>query len=903
MRRLRLLCTVLLVSCPCILLLWISTHGGLRSYIIRPIDTGDHKEPDRPDLLAQDALHFRGMEAAAGGLCRIKLRFRFQHVQGYVLVSIIDPNTTHIEFGKGSSGPSVEAPIEASPMLFERNFTASLIHKNDCAVSSTDRSIQGGGIRVRESGGCLEVHRFGKRVTELCADGWAAAATEKGGLTGVRVDAGAFSHAYGVGQQLMRAGKADGDWVKWGRFGSADEFGNEMRNNPGTDGDTTRETTGKGGMLQFPFLLALPKPGHKSFLGLLLDNTYKQSWDFSSPDWWTIATPNTPVHVPHRLFVIVAEQPLDVRSRFMRLVGTPPVPPRKAFGLWMSEYGFESWEEADAVVKSVRDAHMPIDGIVLDLSWFGGIRSGSPQSSIGALDWDTQRFPEPREHIEAYRRDDLGVIAIEESYVSAGTLTYRQMREQGYLAVNCSDRHTPISLSEWWGEGSMIDWTNEKAARWVHDNRRFPNIIRNGVLGHWTDLGEPSNYDRIACYHGGKRHADVHNLYNFLWLQSIYEGYVRDHRDNRTRTVQRPFMLSRAGTLGIHRFGAAMWSGDIASRLDALAMHMQAQANMVTVGIDYYGTDTGGFKRWFLPNDTATVKDARPSEDEMFSKWLAASVWFDIPLRVHTSNIRQNKCPSGHSRRGCTYRISPAEIGWIDSNRFNIRQRYELVPYFYALAHRAFQHGLPVIAPLWYYFPADMTVRLMAGSQKMVGPDIMVAFAARHGQTHTDVYLPDLPQADSHWHSYHHPHTPFAGGQWLRNVSLFRAGDGVYTLPAYVRSGAILPMTLDQQQGGVGEGGSVSLRVFASREGSEFEMVVADDGRSVDHYDTDTNRPVYRTFATHKEQTTDLSCVCVWRVWRVSIALQVACSGVAAFRRPNRRRRHCRPDHHHTRHS
>jgi len=550
-------------------------------------------------------------------------------------------------------------------------------------------------------------------------------------------------------------------------------------------------------------------------------------------------------------------------------------------GQWLSEYGFESWDETDSAVKSVRDAKIPIDGIVLgdeeeghthgylpvcpfccwvsDLYWFGGIRP-SIKSSMGTLDWDTRHFPDPQRHIAAYHSDHLALMAIEESYMASETLTYHEMKGKGYLATECGNPRAPIALHDWWGEGSMVDWTHAEGAAWVHDHRRYPNIISNGIAAHWTDLGEPSRYDEDACYNGaglsGKRHADVHNLYNFLWLRSIYDGYVRNHRAN--QTAQRPFMLSRAGTLGIQRFGASVWSGDIASRLDALAMHQQSQMNMVTVGIDYYGTDTGGFKRWFFPNDTAIANGAHPAEDGMYTRWLAASAWFDVPLRVHTENLKMNKCPPGSEDKHCVYRISPAEIGWLNSNRFNVRQRYELIPYYYALAYRAFQYGLPVIAPLWYYFPSDATVRTM-GSQKMLGDQIMVAFAAQHGQTHTDVYLPE-----GDWHSYHHPYAHFAGGQWLRNVSLFRHSEGVYTLPAYAKSGAIIPFMpvtdgTKDADGRLLHGeveASLSVRVFASlNTGSSFE-VIDDDGATVDHYDLQ-NRPVYRLRRT--EVSSDFS--------------------------------------------
>ena len=63
----------------------------------------------------------------------------------------------------------------------------------------------------------------------------------------------------------------------------------------------------------------------------------------------------------------------------------------------------------------------------------------------------------------------------------------------------------------------------------------------------------------------------------------------------------RPFILTRSGAAGTQRYGAAMWSGDIASNLESLATHMNAQMHMSMSGIDYYGSDIGGFRREVMP--------------------------------------------------------------------------------------------------------------------------------------------------------------------------------------------------------------------------------------------------------------------------------------------------------------
>ena len=230
-------------------------------------------------------------------------------------------------------------------------------------------------------------------------------------------------------------------------------------------------------------------------------------------------------------------------------------------------------------------------------------------------------------------------------------------------------------MSYWWGEGGMLDWTKDEGADFWFDYRRLP-LIQDGIMGHWTDLGEPEDFDADARYHGltglaGNAHADVCNYYNFKWLESIYRGYERHGIE------RRPFMLSRSGTAGIQRFGAAMWSGDIAARLSSLRTHFNAQMHMSFSGIDYFGADIGGFWRKSLDGDV----------NDLYTRWFANGMAFDVPGRPHTFNLEQN------------HQDSPEKIGDVHSNLANVRLRYRLSPYVYSVAHQAHLQGDPVFPP------------------------------------------------------------------------------------------------------------------------------------------------------------------------------------------------------------
>jgi alpha-glucosidase (family GH31 glycosyl hydrolase) len=331
----------------------------------------------------------------------------------------------------------------------------------------------------------------------------------------------------------------------------------------------------------------------------------------------------------------------------------------------------------------------------------------------------------------------------------------------------------------------MIDWTNDAAADYWHDLKRQP-LIDISVAGHWIDLGEPEMYnasDWVAGILPNKHgQADYHNLYNLKWAQSIARGFARNG------TARRPFMMARSGAAGIQRFGASMWSGDIGSQLANLAAHFNAQMHMSLSGIDYFGSDIGGFHRSALNSDL----------NDLYTRWFANGMMFDIPGRPHADT---HNCPyptPNPPPAASCHETAPDRIGDMASNLANVRQRYELTPYTYSLAYRAYLFGEPVVPPLVYYYQNDMNVR-RTGDDKMLGRDLLVATVTAPGppnsnaETQRGVYLPA-----GDWVNYH-------TNQWFHRTGQSFAAQpeylsGIFRLPTYARAGALLPkMYVDRQ--------------------------------------------------------------------------------------------------------
>jgi len=223
----------------------------------------------------------------------------------------------------------------------------------------------------------------------------------------------------------------------------------------------------------------------------------------------------------------------------------------------------------------------------------------------------------------------------------------------------------------------------------------------------------------------------------------------------------------------MQRLGAAMWSGDTGSDFGSLAAQMPQQTHMMWSGLDYYGSDVGGFHRSALGTYPGTQDDAM---DELYTQWLAYSAMFEVPVRPHTENLCNCK------------ETAPDRIGDVASNRANLLLRSILLPYYYSLAHQAYRTGEPVFPSLDYWFPDDEQAREL-GHVKMIGPSLVAAAAAQHGAETIEFYLPR-----GRWFDFRRLTRIESAGESF--IQPLRDEEGLYSLPLYARDGAIIPLAL-----------------------------------------------------------------------------------------------------------
>ncbi|WP_157547489.1 TIM-barrel domain-containing protein [Hymenobacter sp. DG25A] len=355
-------------------------------------------------------------------------------------------------------------------------------------------------------------------------------------------------------------------------------------------------------------------------------------------------------------FIIAGESYAEILSRYTRLTGRQPLPPRWAMGLIQSRFGYQSEQEMYQVAGRMRREGFPLDGLVLDLYWFGGT------TRQGDFQWKQPNFSDPKRMMR--RLDSAGVktILITEPYIMRTSRNDALVRRQGLVGRDKNGQ--PYTVESFWaGPATLLDMFRPQAREWMW--KQYDRLKQDGVGGWWSDLGEPENQPADMFYDAGPTRR-IHNAYGQAWASIISEGYARQYPQERL------FNLGRSGWAGMQRHSVFPWSGDVSRSWGGLQAQVPIMLSMGLGGVGYMHSDAGGFA-------------GNTADPELYTRWLQMASLGPI-LRPHGSGV-------------------PPEPYWYpEPYKSAVREfthlRYELLPYLYTLAWENSMTGTPLTRPM-----------------------------------------------------------------------------------------------------------------------------------------------------------------------------------------------------------
>ncbi|OBT53518.1 hypothetical protein VE04_06173 [Pseudogymnoascus sp. 24MN13] len=416
-------------------------------------------------------------------------------------------------------------------------------------------------------------------------------------------------------------------------------------------------------------------------------------------------------------WVCAGDSPAEIVEAYSGVTGTVPMMPEYGLGFWQCKLRYQTQEELLEVAREYKRRELPIDLIVID--FFHWALQG---------DWkfDPTYWPDPDAMIAELKSLNIELMVSIWPTVDKRADNYPEMLENGYLIRVDRGMRT---VMEFQGNTVHFDSTNPGARKYVWEKAK-ENYFDKGIKVFWLDEAEPEytayDFDNYR-YHAGSNLA-IGNIYPVEYARTFYEGQTAAGQENVVN-------LLRCAWAGSQKFGALVWSGDIASSWGSFRNQLTAGLQMGIAGIPWWTTDIGGFHGGD-PNDEAFR--------ELFVRWFQWGTFCPV-MRLHGDREPHKPqhgttggatCTSGADNEVWSY---GPEIEMICKKYMLLRE--EMREYTRGLMREAHEKGTPVIRTCFYEYPEDSKC-WEVDDQYMYGDKYLCAPVLKSGCVSRTVYFP-----------------------------------------------------------------------------------------------------------------------------------------------------------------
>ena len=430
-------------------------------------------------------------------------------------------------------------------------------------------------------------------------------------------------------------------------------------------------------------------------------------------------------------------------KEFRTLIGRSYIPPKWAFGLAQSRWGYKTEEDVREVARQYKEHDLPLDMICMDIEYM---------QDYADFTVNKERFPDLTKLSADLKAQGIRLVPIIDAgvRVDPNDSTCTEGLEKGYFCKKADG--TPFVAAVWPGKAYFADFLRPEVREWF--GHKYKALTDCGIEGFWNDMNEPSLFysperlraflndmaalrekdnieqeefflrvvggamglmnspaDYASFYHevdGQKvRHDQVHNLYGGSMTRAAGEAFA-DLRPGR-----RTLLYSRSSFIGSHRYGG-IWLGDNNSSWAQLLANIQMMPSVQMCGFLYSGADLCGFS-----------SDTTP---DLALRWLEFGLL--TPLMRNHSAVG--------TRMQEYYRFPEV----LPAVRNMIRLRYALLPYLYSEFMKAALENTSYFRPLAFDYPDDPDAREVE-DQLLLGEGLMAAPVYVQNAHGRHVYLPE----------------------------------------------------------------------------------------------------------------------------------------------------------------
>ena len=475
--------------------------------------------------------------------------------------------------------------------------------------------------------------------------------------------------------------------------------------------------------------------------GLFVDFSGKVYYDigYTRHDLFSFHT-ETP---DYDLYLLSGGNENAICKEFRTLIGRSYIPPRWAFGLAQSRWGYKTEEDVREVARQYKEHDLPLDMICMDIDYM---------QDYADFTVNKERFSDLAKLSADLKAQGIRLVPIIDAGVriDPNDPTCTEGLEKGYFCKKADG--TPFVAAVWPGKAYFADFLRPEVREWF--GHKYKALTDCGIEGFWNDMNEPSLFysperlraflndmaalrekdnieqeeffprvvggamglmnspaDYASFYHevdGQKvRHDQVHNLYGGSMTRAAGEAFAD------LRPGQRTLLYSRSSFIGSHRYGG-IWLGDNNSSWAQLLANIQMMPSVQMCGFLYSGADLCGFS-----------SDTTP---DLALRWLEFGLL--TPLMRNHSAVG--------TRMQEYYRFPEV----LPAVRNMIRLRYALLPYLYSEFMKAALENTSYFRPLAFDYPDDPDAREVE-DQLLLGEGLMAAPVYIQNAHGRHVYLPE----------------------------------------------------------------------------------------------------------------------------------------------------------------
>ena len=468
----------------------------------------------------------------------------------------------------------------------------------------------------------------------------------------------------------------------------------------------------------------------------------------------------------------------EIIQDYVGLFQKPKLPPRYAFGIWVSANHWNCEADVDRLLAELEEYRFPASVIVLEAwsdeatfyIWNGAeYKPEKSKEGFSYEDFDFRNSPywkDPKGMIERLHEKGKKLVlwqipvfkGMEPDRTSEQLdLDKEYAIEHGLIVLNKDG--TPYEIPEGnWFEGSYIpDFTNEKTREFWFRKRQY--LTDMGVDGFKTDGGE-FIYSSDVTFSDGTDGEEGKNQYCQDYINA-YSHFITEDQ----------VLFSRAGYAGASGT-PILWAGDHQSTNDELKNALRAALSSAMSGILFWSFDIGGFAGPLPSLDLYR----RSTQMAVFTPVMQ---WHSEPDGGQFRELMPG-ADGNNERSPWNVAMAYNKPEFIEEMRYWHMLREALIPYIYESAQTAVRASRPMMRPLVFDYQTDRTVADIE-DEYLFGDSLLVAPFMEEDQISRRVYLPE-----GKWHDLFTGRC-YEGRKWHESDKKSR-------LPVYIKADAKIPV-------------------------------------------------------------------------------------------------------------